>query len=92
MVRKKKIPEIFNLIIFNNDKLSFIEIILILKSIGLMELQANQCAMLIHNKGKYAAVSGEYDEMKSIQANLTEYGVKSEIEPKINKTINKNKT
>jgi ATP-dependent Clp protease adaptor protein ClpS len=83
MARKKKIPEIFNLVIFNNDKLSFLEIILILKSIGLMELQANQCAVLIHNKGKYAAVSGEYDEMKSVQANLTEYGVKSEMVPKI---------
>ena len=83
MARKTKIPEIFNLIVFNNDKLSFIEIILILKSIGLMELQANQCAVLIHNKGKYAAVSGEYDEMKSVQANLTEYGVKSEVIPKI---------
>lgn len=92
MARKKKIPEIFNLVIFNNDKLSFIEIILILKSIGLMELQANQCAMLIHNKGKYAALSGEYDEIKSVQANLTEYGVKSDIEPKINKPTNKNKT
>lgn len=92
MARKKKIPEIFNLVIFNNDKLSFLEIILILKSIGLMELQANQCAMLIHNKGKYAALSGEYDEIKSVQANLTEYGVKSDIEPKINKPINKNKT
>ena len=83
MARKKKIPEIFNLVIFNDDKLSFLEIILILKSIGLMELQANQCAVLIHNKGKYAAVSGEYDEMKSVQANLTEYGVKSEMVPKI---------
>jgi ATP-dependent Clp protease adaptor protein ClpS len=83
MARKKKIPEIFNLVIFNNDKLSFLEIILILKSIGLMELQANQCAVLIHNKGKYAAVSGEYDEMKSVQDNLTEYGVKSEMVPKI---------
>lgn len=92
MARKKKIPEIFNLVIFNNDKLSFLEIILILKSIGLMELQANQCAMLIHNKGKYAALSGEYDEIKSVQANLTEYGVKSDIEPKINKPTNKNKT
>ena len=79
MARKKKIPEIFNLVIFNNDKLSFIEIILILKSIGLMELQANQCAMLIHNKGKYAALSGEYDEIKSVQDNLIEYGVKSEM-------------
>jgi ATP-dependent Clp protease adaptor protein ClpS len=79
MARKKKIPEIFNLVIFNNDKLSFLEIILILKSIGLMELQANQCAMLIHNKGKYAALSGEYDEIKSVQANLTEYGVKSDM-------------
>ena len=56
MARKKKIPEIFNLVIFNNDKLSFLEIILILKSIGLMELQANQCAMLIHNNAKYAAL------------------------------------
>ena len=83
MASRKKIPEIFNLVIFNNDKLSFIEIILILKSIGLMELQANQCAMLIHNKGKYAALSGEYDEIKSVQANLIEYGVKSEMVPKI---------
>ena len=39
--------------------------------------------MLIHNKGKYAALSGEYDEIKSVQANLIEYGVKSEMVPKI---------
>ncbi len=57
----------------------FNDIILIFKSFGLPALQSEQCAMIIHNTGKYSAFHGTYDEMRSMQLTLSDNNIQSEI-------------
>jgi len=42
--------------------------------------QAEQCAMIIHTKGKYAVKSGVYDDLKPIRDALTENGIDAVIQ------------
>ncbi|HWK02557.1 MAG TPA: ATP-dependent Clp protease adaptor ClpS [Puia sp.] len=42
--------------------------------------QAEQCAMIIHTKGKYAVKRGSYDELKPMCDAITERGIGATIE------------
>lgn len=42
--------------------------------------QAEQCAFLIHFKGKYAVKHGEYDELKPMCDAITERGIGATVE------------
>lgn len=42
--------------------------------------QAEQCAMFIHSKGRYAVKHGEYDTLRPIRDALTENGIDAKIE------------
>ncbi len=42
-------------------------------------LQAEQCTVLVHYKGKCAVKTGEYDELKSKCSKLLEMGLSAEI-------------
>ena len=42
--------------------------------------QAEQCAMLIHTKGKYAVKQGNYDTLKPMCDAITERGIGASIE------------
>ncbi|MFX8778341.1 ATP-dependent Clp protease adaptor ClpS, partial [Acinetobacter baumannii] len=44
------------------------------------EEQAEQCAMIIHSKGKYAVKHGEYDVLKPMCDAITERGIGATIE------------
>lgn len=44
------------------------------------EEQAEQCAMLIHTKGKYAVKNGSYDELKPQCDAITERGIGATLE------------
>lgn len=56
---------LYNLIVWNDDVNTFEWVIETLIAVcGHSEEQAEQCAMIIHNKGKYAVNSGSYDDLK----------------------------
>ena len=49
---KKKQTKTYKLTVYNNDNISFDNAISIFRSLGYAALQAEQCATIIHNKGK----------------------------------------
>lgn len=69
------------LIIWNDEVNTFEWVIDTLMEIcGHTEDQAEQCAMLIHFKGKYAVKNGNYDELKSMCDAITDRGIGATVE------------
>jgi ATP-dependent Clp protease adaptor protein ClpS len=71
----------YSLIVWNDEVNTFEWVIETLMEIcGHSQEQAEQCAMLIHTKGKYAVKRGEYDELKPICDAITDRGIGATIE------------
>lgn len=69
------------LIVYNDDHNSFEWVIITLREIcGHSTVQAEQCAYLIHNKGKTSVKSGTLDELKPFKDGLTDRGLSAVIE------------
>jgi len=63
----------FSLILFNDHHNSFDYVIENLQEYcGHSRIQAEQCATIVHTKGKYAVKSGEFDEMLDLMLILSE--------------------
>ncbi len=43
-------------------------------------VQAEQCAMIIHTKGKYSVKEGEYESLKPLKDAITERGINATID------------
>ena len=70
-----------NLIVWNDEVNTFEWVITTLIEVcGHAEEQAEQCAMFIHNKGKYAVKSGDYDDLKRMCDEITDRGIGATIE------------
>ncbi len=71
----------FSLIVWNDEVNTFEWVIETLMEVcGHSFEQAEQCAMLIHTKGKYAVKRGSYDELKPFCDAITERGIGATIE------------
>lgn len=71
----------YNLIVWNDEVNTFDWVIQTLIEIcGHTEEQAEQCAIIIHTKGKYGVKQGEYDELKPQCDAITERGIGATIE------------
>jgi ATP-dependent Clp protease adaptor protein ClpS len=71
----------FNLIVWNDEVNTFDWVIETLVEVcGHSEEQAEQCAMLIHFKGKYAVKNGDYDTLKPMCNSITERGINATVE------------
>jgi len=69
------------LTIYNDDQNSFLYIMACLIRFCKHEpIQAEQCALIAHNKGKCSVISGSFDDMFSIKNDLADMGVKTEIQ------------
>src|SRR5947199_10288020 len=69
------------LIVWNDNVNSFDWVITTLIEIcGHTQEQAEQCAMIIHTKGKYAVKQGSYDDLKPQCDAITERGIGATIE------------
>lgn len=70
-----------SLIVWNDEVNTFEWVIETLVEIcGHSTQQAEQCAMLIHTKGKYAVKQGNYDTLKPMCDAITERGIGASIE------------
>lgn len=68
------------IILFNDDVNTFEHVIESLIDVcGHTAVQAEQCAYLVHYKGKCAVKTGEYDELKPRCSRLLELGLSAEI-------------
>lgn len=71
----------YNLIVWNDEVNTFDWVIETLVEVcGHSEEQAEQCAMLIHFKGKYAVKNGDYDTLKPMCNSITERGINATVE------------
>jgi ATP-dependent Clp protease adaptor protein ClpS len=69
------------LVVWNDEVNSFDWVITTLIEIcGHSEEQAEQCAMIIHTKGKYAVKDGAYDYLKPMCDAITERGIGATVE------------
>jgi ATP-dependent Clp protease adaptor protein ClpS len=71
----------FQLIVWNDEVNTFEWVIETLQEVcGHSHEQAEQCAYLIHFKGKYAVKQGDFDELKPQCDAITERGIGATIE------------
>lgn len=71
----------FNLVLWNDDLNTFDWVIQSLCEVcKLDEVQAEQCSLIIHNRGKCAVKSGEYESLKPMCNAITERGIGATIE------------
>ncbi len=76
-----EIQKNFTLIVWNDEVNSFDWVIeTLIEVCGHETEQAEQCAMLIHTKGKYAVKNGDYDDLKPQCDAITERGIGATIE------------
>ena len=72
----------WHLVLFNDNHNTFDHVIESLMSIcGHDALQAEQCAMIVHFKGKCTVKSGDYDELAPIHQSLSEKDLTVELKP-----------
>ena len=70
-----------SLIVWNDEVNTFEWVIETLVEIcGHSIEQAEQCAMIIHTKGKYAVKRGSYDELKPLCDAITDRGIGATVE------------
>ena len=74
----------YNLIVWNDEVNTFDWVIDTLMQVcGHTEEQAEQCAMFIHYKGKYAVKNGDYDTLKPMCDAITERGISATVETSV---------
>jgi len=70
-----------SIVVYNDDVNSFDHVIeCLMKYCKHQPEQAEQCAFLIHNKGKYAVKTGTYEELSPICGALLENQLSAEIQ------------
>jgi|SRR5881227_371290 ATP-dependent Clp protease adaptor protein ClpS len=75
------VEEPFHLIVWNDDVNTFEWVIETLMEICNHSYeQAEQCAYIIHFKGKYAVKQGSYEELKPMCDAITERGIGATLE------------
>jgi ATP-dependent Clp protease adaptor protein ClpS len=71
----------FHLIVWNDDVNTFQWVIETLIEVCKHSYeQAEQCAYIIHYKGKYSVKEGTYDELKPMCEAITERGISATVE------------
>ena len=78
---KKQISNSYSLVLYNDDVNTFDHVINCLIRICKHDVvQAEQCAWLVHNKGKCNIKSGKLTILRKMQNALTQNGLSAEIE------------
>ena len=68
------------IVLFNDDVNTFDHVIdTLIRVCNHDELQAEQCALLVHYKGKCTVKTGSFDELKPQCSSLLEAGLSAEI-------------
>lgn len=71
----------YTLVLWNDDVNTFDWVIQALMEIcGMGEVQAEQCSLLVHFKGKCAVAEGDYTSLKTKCTAITDRGIQATIE------------
>jgi ATP-dependent Clp protease adaptor protein ClpS len=69
------------IILFNDDVNTFDHVIdTLIRVCNHEPIQAEQCAILVHYKGKCTVKTGSYDELKPLCSSLLDAGLSAEIQ------------
>ncbi len=80
-ISKKQISNSYSLVLYNDDVNTFDHVINCLIRICKHDVvQAEQCAWLVHNRGKCNIKSGKLTILRKMQNALTQNGLSAEIE------------
>jgi len=72
----------WHIVLYNDDHNTLDHVIYCLMGYcGHGVLQAEQCALIVHMKGKCSVKNGDYDELEPICTALTERDLTAEVEP-----------
>ena len=72
----------WHVVLYNDNHNTFDHVIdCLIHTCGHDALQAEQCAMIVHFKGKCTVKSGSYDELAPIYKSLTEKDLTVELNP-----------
>lgn len=78
---REVVQETKAIIVYNDDHNTFDHVITcFIKYCGHTPVQAEQCAFIIHNKGKCDVKHGSYDKLKPVCEALLENGLTAKIE------------
>lgn len=70
-----------SIVVYNDDVNTFNHVIdCLVKYCGHVPLQAEQCALIVHYKGKCSVKGGSYEDLKPICEALLENGITAKIE------------
>ena len=76
------VSEGWHIVLYNDDENTFDHVIECLMAYcGHDALQAEQCAIIVHTKGKCSVKNGDFDELEPICTALTERDLNAEVEP-----------
>ena len=71
----------FVLVVWNDEVNTFDHVIKTLIEVcGHEQEQAEQCAMIIHQKGKYGVKNGSYDVLRPMADEITDRGIGATVE------------
>lgn len=71
----------FQLVVWNDEVNTFDWVIeTLIEVCGHTPEQAEQCALFIHTKGKYAVKNGDYDTLKPMCNSITDRGINATVE------------
>lgn len=71
----------YSLIVWNDDVNSFDWVIqALMEIVGHSAEQAEQCALIIHMRGKYAVKHGGFEELKVMAEGITDRGINATVE------------
>lgn len=71
----------YSLVVWNDEVNTFEWVIeTLIKICGHTQEQAEQCALFIHTKGKYAVKNGDYETLKPMCDAITDRGIGATIE------------
>ena len=74
------IQDVFDLIVYNDDINTFEHVIQALVDIcGHEHIQAEQCTLLIHYKGKCTVKIGDFDTLASMRQGICDRGIWAEV-------------
>ena len=80
LIEKKRVKK-HKIILYNDDHNTFIHVInCLVKYCKHDNLQAEQCATIVHHNGKCSVKEGEYNWLKPICTALTDQGLSAQIE------------
>lgn len=72
--------DMYKIVVFNDNKNTFDHVVFCFIAILNHDpIQANQCAQIIHNTGKYAVKVGKFDKLERYCTKLIELGLDATI-------------